>query len=204
MGPPPCRLRSGCPYGPLSFDPRRCPAQRVGIFHRPVQHASVSLRRRPEGLLLRAVPCPRHSRPAGGSQRLQPGVPVRCAAPSRRFSRLAAGSLHPPMQDRVLSGSSFRSYRHPPDRPCHRSPLASIVARRRPRPACRSIPRGRLGFACLWDDHAAGHLRRSRSRSPLPSSVSLHEGRVNGATIIKWLFCRRPQQNTAGSGRTVQ
>lgn len=112
MGPPPCRLRSGCPYGPPSFDPRRCPAQRVGIFRRPVQHASVSLRRRPEGLLLRAVPCPRHSRPAAGSRCLRPGGPVRCAAPSRRFSRPAAGSLRLPMQDRVLSISSFRSYRH--------------------------------------------------------------------------------------------
>ncbi|WP_243670209.1 hypothetical protein [Methanoculleus chikugoensis] len=37
------------------------------------------------------------------------GPPVRCAAPFRRFSLPAAGSLRLPMQDRVLSVASCRS-----------------------------------------------------------------------------------------------
>lgn len=184
MGRPPGRSRSGCPYGPPSFGPPLRPASHAGFFRRPAQPAAGSLRRRPEVPARCAVPCPRHSRPSAGSQYLQPEAPVRCAPPSRRFSRPAAGSLCWPMQDLVLPIPSFRSYRHPPiiclnGRLLHPLQAGDTPARRAVlfRAADWVLPVREMG-------DTGGPLPRP-SRSLLPSSVSHHEVRVNGASTIK-------------------
>jgi hypothetical protein len=166
----PGRPRSGCPSGPLSFGPPRSPAPDAGFFRRPVQPVSGSLHRRPGDLVRCAVPCPRHSRPAGGSQRLQPEGPVRCAAPAHRSSQPAAGSPGLPMQDRV-SSTSFRSYRPPPG-----TPLSS----RHQDGYCR------FQGQAMPPDPSTPRPRALPCRHPVP-----HEGRVNGAPIIKGLFRRQ-------------
>lgn len=205
MRGPPGRLRSGYPYGLPSFDPPRCPAPHAGICHRPVQHASVSPRRRPGDLVLRAVPCLRHSQPADGSRCLRPGGPVRCAAPSRQSSRPAAGSLRLLMQGRVLPISSSRSYRHP-----SRSPVSAGASCNRYR---AGIPPFAVLFSSTWPIRLCRLPGRSLSPDPCPSrahalrcrhSSPPYEGRVSGATIIKWLFCRPKRQKTVDSGRIVQ